>query len=84
MGLGGFSLGHLIVVLIIVMLVFGTKKLRNLGGDLGSAIKNFRGAMKSGEEDEDETAPKAGDKLEHTASGEPVVTPVKEKDKTAS
>jgi sec-independent protein translocase protein TatA len=83
MGLGGFSLGHLIVVLIIVMLIFGTKKLRNLGGDLGSAIKNFRGAMKSGEEDEDETAPKPAEKLQHTADTAPTGT-VKEKDKTAS
>lgn len=54
MGLSGFSIGHLLVVLVIVMLVFGTKKIRSLGGDLGHAIKNFRGAMKTGEEGEDE------------------------------
>lgn len=47
--MGSFSIWHWLVVLAIVVLVFGTKKLRNLGGDLGSAIKNFKGAMKEGE-----------------------------------
>ncbi len=42
----GPSLWQLLVVLVIVLLLFGTKKLRNLGGDLGSAIKGFRGAVK--------------------------------------
>ena len=49
--MGSFSIWHWLVVLAIVVLVFGTKKLRNLGGDLGSAIKNFKGAMKEGEAD---------------------------------
>ena len=44
--MGTFSIWHWIVVLIIVVLVFGTKKLRNLGGDLGSAIKGFKEGMK--------------------------------------
>lgn len=47
--MGSFSIWHWLVVLAIVVLVFGTKKLRNLGGDLGSAIKNFKGAVKDGE-----------------------------------
>jgi sec-independent protein translocase protein TatA len=42
----GPSLWQLLIVLVIVLLLFGTKKLRNLGGDLGSAIKSFRGAVK--------------------------------------
>jgi sec-independent protein translocase protein TatA len=46
----GFSIPHLLVVLAIVIVVFGTKRLRNLGGDLGGAIKGFRTAMKEGEE----------------------------------
>lgn len=49
--MGTFSIWHWLVVLAIVVLVFGTKKLRNLGGDLGSAIKNFKGAMSEGETD---------------------------------
>lgn len=42
----GFSIPHLLVVLVIVILVFGTKRLKNVGGDLGDAIKSFRNAMK--------------------------------------
>lgn len=53
--MGSFSIWHWLVVLAIVVLVFGTKKLRNLGGDLGSAIKNFKGAMKEGEAEADKT-----------------------------
>ena len=47
----GISIWQLLIVLGIVILLFGTKKLRNLGGDLGSAIKSFKGAMKDGAED---------------------------------
>ena len=47
----GLSIPHLLVVLAIVIVVFGTKRLRNLGSDLGGAIKGFRTAMKEGEED---------------------------------
>jgi sec-independent protein translocase protein TatA len=54
----GPSLWQLLIVLVIVLLLFGTKKLRNLGGDLGSAIKSFRGAVKDsgkGESTEEST-----------------------------
>ena len=47
----GISIWQLLIVLGIVILLFGTKKLRNLGGDLGSAVKSFKGAMKDGAED---------------------------------
>lgn len=47
----GFSIPHLLVVLAIVIVVFGTKRLRNLGSDLGGAIKGFKSAMKEGEDD---------------------------------
>ena len=46
----GISIWQLVIVLGIVVLLFGTKKLRNLGGDLGGAIKGFKGAMKEGKE----------------------------------
>ena len=49
--MGTWSIWHWLVVLAIVVVIFGTKKLRNLGGDLGAAIKNFKGAMKEGEGD---------------------------------
>lgn len=51
MGIGGISIWQLLIVLAIVVMVFGTKRLRNLGGDLGSAIKGFRSAMKEGDQD---------------------------------
>jgi sec-independent protein translocase protein TatA len=46
----GLSVTHLLVILAIVIIVFGTKRLRNLGADLGGAIKSFRSAVKDGEE----------------------------------
>lgn len=47
----GISIWQLLIVLGIVILLFGTKKLRNLGGDLGSAIKSFKKAVKDGGSD---------------------------------
>jgi sec-independent protein translocase protein TatA len=44
--MGAFSLWHWLIVLLIVVLVFGTKKLRNMGGDVGGAVKEFKKAMK--------------------------------------
>ena len=44
--MGSFSIWHWLIVLIIVMLVFGTKKLRNIGEDLGGAVKGFKDGMK--------------------------------------
>lgn len=53
MGFGGISIWQLLILLAIVVLIFGTKKLRNMGGDLGSAISNFRKSMKDGEQQGD-------------------------------
>ncbi|MEX1031743.1 MAG: Sec-independent protein translocase subunit TatA [Cellvibrionaceae bacterium] len=50
MGIGGISIWQLLIVLAIVVLIFGTKRLRNIGGDLGGAIKSFKKGIK----DEDE------------------------------
>lgn len=47
--MGSFSIWHWLIVLIIVLLVFGTKKLRNIGSDLGGAVKGFKDGMKDGE-----------------------------------
>lgn len=46
MGLGGVSIWQLLIVLLIVLVFFGTKKLRNVGSDLGTAVKGFKNAMK--------------------------------------
>jgi len=45
MGLGGISISELMIVLLIVVLIFGTKRLKTIGSDLGGAIKGFRSAM---------------------------------------
>ncbi|MBK7015206.1 MAG: Sec-independent protein translocase subunit TatA [Sulfuritalea sp.] len=49
--MGSFSIWHWLIVLVIVMLVFGTKKLRNIGSDLGGAVKGFKDGMKDGSAD---------------------------------
>ncbi len=48
--MGSFSIWHWVIVLVIVMLVFGTKKLGNIGSDLGKAVKGFKDGVKGGEE----------------------------------
>jgi sec-independent protein translocase protein TatA len=50
-GLGGISPWSLLLILVIVIVIFGTKRLRNAGGDMGSAVKNFKKALKEGEEE---------------------------------
>jgi sec-independent protein translocase protein TatA len=47
--MGSFSLWHWLIVLLIVVLVFGTKKLKNIGGDVGGAVNEFKKAMKEGQ-----------------------------------
>ena len=71
--MGSFSIWHWLIVLVIVLLIFGTKKLRNMGGDLGGAVKGFKDGMK------DEDKKPAG---EITASGSTIEGEVKEKQKS--
>ena len=56
--MGSFSIWHWLVVLVIVVVIFGTKKLRNIGSDLGGAIKNFKDSMKTEDEAKKEEAAK--------------------------
>jgi sec-independent protein translocase protein TatA len=60
----GFSIPHLLVLLAIVVLVFGTKRLKNVGADLGDAIKGFRNAVKEGEKATKTNANNDGEVLE--------------------
>lgn len=53
MGFGGISIWQLLIVLLIAVLIFGTKKLRSLGSDLGGAVKGFKKAMNEGEKEQD-------------------------------
>lgn len=55
--MGTFSIWHWLVVLLIVVLLFGTKKLRNLGSDLGTAVKSFKKAVSEGEQEPANTPP---------------------------
>ncbi len=60
MGVGGISVSSLLIILVIVLVLFGGKRLRSLGDDLGGAIKGFRHAVKDGDKidaDEDEVPP---------------------------
>ena len=52
----GFSTTHLIIFLIIIVVIFGTKKLRNMGSDLGGAVKGFKDGMKDGSDKAAEAA----------------------------
>jgi len=56
--MGGISIWHWLIVLLVVVVIFGTKKLRNIGSDLGSAVKGFKDGVKGGGADpETETPP---------------------------
>ena len=76
--MGGLSIWHWIIVLIIVMLVFGTKKLRNIGEDLGGAVKGFKDGMKdaSAENKPAETSP------QQVIGGQTIEGEIKEKTKS--
>ena len=63
--MGSFSIWHWIIVLVIVVLIFGTKKLRNVGTDVGGAVKNFKDAMK-----EENATPKISDEKGETIEAE--------------
>jgi sec-independent protein translocase protein TatA len=58
--MGSFSIWHWLVVLAIVVVIFGTKKLRNIGGDLGGAIKSFKDSMQSEDEVKKDAVAKHG------------------------
>ena len=55
--MGSFSIWHWLVVLLIVVLVFGTKKLKNIGSDLGGAVKGFKDGMKDGSKPDEPVPP---------------------------
>ena len=69
MGFGGIGPGSLILILVIVILLFGTKRLRSMGSDLGSALKNFKKSVKEGSE-EDESSQKLESKEGSAIEGE--------------
>lgn len=71
MGVGGIGIWQLLIILLIVVMLFGTKKLRNLGSDLGGALKGFKTAIKDdegeAEADSEESEEAAGETIDATA-----------------
>ena len=75
--MGSFSIWHWLIVLVVVVLIFGTKKLRNLGTDLGGAVKGFKDGMKT---EDDKTQAGTGDRAPwSTARGKTIEGEVKDK-----
>ncbi len=73
--MGTWSIWHWLVVLVIVLLVFGTKKLRNIGADLGGAVRGFKEGMK------ESTPEKTGDEAPPQVTGRTIDAEVKDKQK---
>ena len=74
--MGSFSIWHWLIVLVVVLLIFGTRKLRNIGSDLGGAVKGFKEGMKSADDD------KPAAKLDSAIAGQTIEGEVKEKSKS--
>ena len=79
--MGSFSIWHWLVVLLIVVLVFGTKKLKNIGSDLGGAVKGFKDGMKDGSAAANDPVAPAQQVTTHKA-GDPNTVDVEAKTKT--
>ena len=77
--MGSFSIWHWIIVLVVVLLVFGTKRLRNAGQDLGEAVKGFKKGMK----DDDKPTGQLGDESRSDASSQSKAGESKERDRDA-
>lgn len=82
--MGAFSIWHWLIVLVIVALVFGTKKIRNIGADLGGAVKGFKEGMKDPNAKEGEATTTAAEAAptQRVASGETIDVQAKEKTST--
>ncbi|HWS12704.1 MAG TPA: Sec-independent protein translocase subunit TatA [Rhodocyclaceae bacterium] len=76
--MGSFSIWHWLIVLVIILLVFGTKKLRNIGADLGGAVKGFKQGMKEGEKEADASSPPP-----QVTSGQTIDVEVKDKTRSS-
>jgi sec-independent protein translocase protein TatA len=77
--MGSFSIWHWLIVLLIVVMVFGTKKLRNMGSDLGGAVKGFKDGMKDGTSS---TEDKPAGQVQHAAGPEKTTIDVEAKTKS--
>ena len=69
MGIGGISVWQLLIILLIVMMLFGTKRLRGLGSDLGAAIKGFKSSVSADDDKRDDEAAEADVAKSESAEG---------------
>ena len=79
--LGGISIWQLLIILAIVIMIFGTKKLRNMGGDLGGAVKGFKNAMNEKQDDAKDDDRKPESLTDQTAQKDAEFTKSKDQDK---
>ena len=77
----GISIWQLLIILAIVLLLFGAKRLRNLGGDLGAAVKGFRSAVKEGDEESKEPEKRIASEKQGTVIEGEVTSKQKENEK---
>ena len=75
--MGSLSIWHWLVVLLIVLLIFGTKKLRNIGADLGNAVKGFKDGMRGNSQED-----KSAQEMQPPATGKTIEGEVKDKTQT--
>lgn len=80
--MGSLSIWHWLIVLVIVMLVFGTKKLRNIGEDLGGAVKGFKQGMKEAEADNKPADAAAQQPQQQVSGGQTIEGEIREKTKS--
>jgi sec-independent protein translocase protein TatA len=82
--MGSFSIWHWLIVLLVVVMIFGTKKLRNMGSDLGGAVKGFKDGMKDGSTDAPNAAsgPAAQVSSSHPAGNDPSTIDVEARHKS--
>ena len=71
MGFGGISIWQLLIVLAIIVLLFGTKKLRGMGGDLGGAVKGFKKAMSDDQNTEKQASEDKAEQIQNSAESNP-------------
>ncbi len=79
--MGSFSIWHWLIVLLIVVMVFGTKKLKNIGSDLGGAVKGFKDGMKDGSSAE-EAASKPAEQVANNQAADKATIDVEAKQKS--
>lgn len=79
MGIGGISPWSLLIILVIILVLFGTKRLRNMGSDLGGAFNSFKKSMKDDSSSDEQ--PQSQEKVAHDDNGRVIDAEVKHKDK---